>query len=92
MAILYVFENLLNDCLNKTARLPNLLPCSNCWEMLFGLKYMKKHPAAHRYIVGKEKNVLIIFSFNCGFLPLILLSASYRFLKIGCYMETKIKG
>lgn len=41
MALLYVFKNLLNDCLNETTGLSDLLLCSKCWKMLFGLKSVK---------------------------------------------------
>ena len=40
--------------------------------MLFWLKYVKKNPASHRYIVGKERSVFKGFIGNYGCFSLIL--------------------
>lgn len=59
-------------------------------ENVVWVKVREKHPTAHKYIIRKEKTVLIAFSFNCRFPSLILLSASSRFLKSSSYMKTEI--
>lgn len=54
------------------------------------IQIYEKNLASHRYILGKRRSILMVFSDNCRYDSLLLqrkLTTVSSFLKVGCSME-----
>lgn len=67
-----IFENLFNIWLNRR----HLEAHIYFFNLLCVVQYMKNNPVPCRYVVGKGKHILIVFSDNCEYSPLILYQNS----------------
>lgn len=82
------FQIFLMSTLMKEGYILIFLSAFDLFQYVFVIKVCEENQASRKYVIGKERSILISFSNDCDY-SLITNSMCSNFLKISCIVESE---